>query len=92
MTEQKLLSAYEHLIEEMEQRDDITSEDTLHLRMSFHHVSLSILRRTMHAPEWKALHEKQLQMTENPQSKLEAQYHVLATSYSLDRVDGRLRI
>lgn len=83
----ELLDTLDRLVGSLEGRDDVDSDTALRWRMHLHHVGLSILRRSMHSPEWIATHERQLEITQNPHTRLVAQYRVLAHSYSLDRID-----
>ncbi len=82
-----LLGVLNHLVDHLDAREDMEPNARLQWRMHLHHVSLSILRRSMHSPEWVAIHERQLVITQNPPTRLAAQYRVLAHSYTLDRVE-----
>lgn len=81
-----LLKPMFRLLERLEARQDVPPETKLLWRMNAQHVSLSILRRSMNSPEWIAVHERQLKITESPQTLLAAQYRALAHSYVLDRI------
>lgn len=81
-----LLKPMFRLLERLEARQDVPPETKLLWRMNAQHLSLSILRRSMNSPEWIALHERQLEITEAPQTLLAAQYRALAHSYVLDRI------
>ena len=83
----ELLDTLDRLVSSLEDREDVDSDTALRWRMHLHHVGLSILRRSMNSPEWIATHERQLEITQNPHTRLVAQYRVLAHSYSLDRIE-----
>lgn len=81
-----LLKPMFHLLESLEAAPNVSPETQVLWRMNAQHISLSILRRSMESPAWIALHERQLKITEAPQTLLAAQYRTLAHSYVLDRI------
>lgn len=82
----ELLRPLNRLLEYLENDPRPSDEEKLRWRMHIQHASLSILRRSMHSPEWIALHEGQLTTTRNVDTYEGAQYRLLAKSFELWRI------
>lgn len=82
----ELLKLMYRLLEHVEEKTDLSPQGKLLWRMNGQHIHLSILRRSMGTPEWIATHERQLKITESPETLLAAQYRLLAHTYVLDRI------
>lgn len=81
-----LLRPLNNLLEHLEADPEPTNEEKLRWRMQIQHASLSILRRSLHSPEWIALHNRQLETTRNATSYEIAQFRMLAKSFEVWRI------
>lgn len=82
----ELFGPLNRLLEYLEKSGEVTEEEKLLRQVQIRHASLSVMRRSLRTPEWRALHDLQMEATRNPATYEMVQYGMLAWSYELWRV------
>lgn len=81
-----LLHPLFHIIDRLDTIPAASAEARIRWRTYLQHVWLSIMRRSISSAEWRAMHDRQLELSSDHDAVHTAQYHILALSFLIERI------